>query len=112
MYMYVCIYIYIYRYRYVYIYIYIYITLCILFVHHAKWQVEVFLGMHAHIIIITTILLLLLLLLLLIPWGAGIPLNITHVFMWCVSQEPATCPHLMQGSLQKYNPNFEYYRLG
>ena len=32
--------------------------------------------------------------------GAGIPIKIKHVFMWCVNQEPATCPHLMQGSLQ------------
>ena len=42
-----------------------------------------------------------------IPWEAGIPMDIKHVFMWCVSQEPATCPHLMQGSLQKYYPKFE-----
>ena len=39
-----------------------------------------------------------------IRWGAGIPIKIKHVFMWCVNQEPATCPHLMQGSLQKYHP--------
>ena len=54
-----------------------------------KWQVGVVWGMHA------------------IPWGAGIPMNIKHVFMWCVSREPATCPHLMQGSLQKYHPQIE-----